>query len=115
MGKEVKVKKRVRRVKVKKNQEVKETVKSNPKKTWSIVLTVAIAVIVLFVILAGIYVLASYLSPANKIVKILEEGNTALESQDYNTALEAYRKALELKPESEEIKSHISNVYVMQA
>lgn len=125
MNKEAKVKKRVRRVKINKETKNDQVVNAtsaegkkaqwDSKKIWSTVLIVAIVAIALFVIMIGVYVAVSYFSPANKIVKILEEGNTALENKEYSVALESYRKALELKPESEEIKNHISNVYVMQA
>ncbi len=138
MSKEV-VKKRVRRVKKentshkenqykdkslnrKEHQKISRADRSQPKhrdkekeKRTERILRIIMAVIGLIILLIGIYISVNHFSTSNKIVKKLAEGNAYLDNQEYENAIEIYKEALELNPDSTEIKSHISNVYVLIA
>lgn len=129
MSKEV-VKKRVRRVKKDSGKAVRKPAgkenqtddisvpkhrnKEKEKKLeWT--LRIVMAVVGLIILLIGLYIGVSHFSTPNKIVQKLTEGNAYLEQQDYENAITVYKEALELEPESAEIKNHISNVYILIA
>ncbi|MDO5575265.1 MAG: tetratricopeptide repeat protein [bacterium] len=138
MSKEV-VKKRVRRVKKedishkenkhkeksihhKEHQKISRDDAPQPKhrdkekeKRTEWILRIIMAVLGLVILLIGIYICVSHFSTSNKIVKKLAEGNAYLDNQEYENAIEIYKEALELNPDSTEIKNHISNVYIMIA
>ncbi len=88
--------------------------KEKEKRTeW--ILRIVMAVVGLIILLIGIYICVSHFSTSNQIVKKLAEGNAYLDNQEYENAIEIYKEALELNPDSIEIKNHISNVYIMIA
>lgn len=85
------------------------------KDTAALALKIVIAIIVFVLLIAGVYVGVTHFSSSTKLVNKLEEGNTLLDSGDYEGAIAIYKEALQIEPDSAEIKNHISYVYVLIA
>lgn len=76
---------------------------------------ISMAVVGLIILLIGIYIGVSYFSTSNRIVQKISEGNALLNQEEYESAIDVYKEALELDPDRVEIKNHIANVYVIIA
>lgn len=77
---------------------------------------IGIVIVLLFISAVFItYYVTIMRSQDNAMAIIVEEGNTAMEGGDYQTAIEKYNEALDFEPESKELKNAIAYAYYLLA
>lgn len=81
--------------------------------TAALVLKLITALVLVAAVMFGVYYGVSYFSDANKMAQELETGNQYMEAADYQSAIDAYDRALEYEPENEAVKNAIAHAYVM--
>ena len=81
--------------------------------TAALVLKLITALVLVAAVMFGVYYGVSYFSDANKMAQELETGNQYMEEMNYQSAIDAYDRALEYEPENEAVKNAIAHAYVM--
>lgn len=83
-----------------------------------IVRNVIIGIIIVLLAISAIFItyyVTVMNSKDNQIALIISDGNSAMDENSYQTAIEKYNEALELEPESRELKDAIAHAYIMLA
>ncbi len=79
------------------------------------VLEIIIGIGIMIAVWTGVYYAVRYNSDANRIGSIISEGNKHMEDGEYTEAIACYDEALEIEPESTELRQAIAHAYIQMA